>query len=85
MFLDMPMDTTIKVSRPLRERIATAAKAESATINAFLDGLMAEYERDRRMAAAAAAMRGASPEVLAEYRRESRAWDAADADGLGDA
>jgi hypothetical protein len=85
MLLNMKPDTTIKVTRALRERVGTAARAEGATINAFLDGLMDEYDRDRRMARAATAMGAASPEVLAEYRRELGEWDEADADGLEDA
>jgi predicted transcriptional regulator len=82
MLIGMPLETTIKVSKDLRERIATAARAESATINDFLGGLMAEYERSRRLAAAAHAMRSASPEVMEEYLREFREWDVTNADGL---
>ena len=85
MLIDMQPDTTIRVTKVLRERISTAAKSESATVNAFLAGLMDEYDRSRRMAAAAAAMRSASPEVMAAYLEEFRAWEGADADGLEDA
>lgn len=77
MLIDMPPDTTIKVTKDLRARITAAAKAESATVNAFLEGLMAEYERSVRMAAAATAMRSASPEVMEEYMREFREWEGA--------
>lgn len=84
MLTDMPLETTIKVSKALRERITTAAKAESSTVNDFLSGLMAEYERSQRMAAAAIAMRTAPPEVMEEYLREFRQWSTVDADGLRD-
>jgi hypothetical protein len=84
MLTGMPLETTIKVSKALRERISAAAKAESSTVNDFLSGLMADYERSQRMAAAALAMRSASPEVMEEYRREFRAWSGVDADGLRD-
>ena len=85
MLLDMRPDTTIKVTRELRERISAAARGDSATVNQFLSGLMDEHDRNRRMAAAAEAMRSASPEVLEAYRRELRAWDVTDADGLENA
>ena len=65
MLLAMALDTTIKVERALRERIRTAAQAQNLTVNEFLTRLMKDYERRDRMARAAAAMKSASPEVMA--------------------
>lgn len=77
MLIGMQTDTTIRVTRELRARISAAAKAEGVTVNLLLDGLMADYERSQRMAAAALAMQTASPEVLEEYMREFRQWEGA--------
>ena len=43
---------------------------------------MKDYERRDRMARAAAAMKAASPEVLAAYREEMKIWDVTSGDGL---
>ena len=82
MLLPMALDTTIKVERALRERIRTAAQAQNLTVNEFLTRLMKDYERRDRMARAAAAMKAASPEVLAAYREEMKIWDVTSGDGL---
>ena len=82
MLLAMALDTTIKVERALRERIRTAAQAQNLTVNEFLTRLMKDYERRDRMARAAAAMKSASPEVMAAYREETKLWDVTSGDGL---
>ena len=78
----MESDTTILVTKALHDRVDAAARAQGATIDAFLDRLLDGYDRDRRMAMAASAVRSSAPEALAAYRRELEPWDAADADGL---
>ena len=82
MLLAMALDTTIKVERALRERIRTAAQAQNLTVNEFLTRLMKDYERRDRMARAAAAMKSASPEVMAAYSEETKLWDVTSGDDL---
>ncbi len=84
MLLDMPLDTTIKVERILRERLRSAAKERNMTINQFMDALLHEYESDQWVAKAVAQMNAASDEVWAEYMAESAVWDVTSSDGLED-
>lgn len=84
MLLDMPLDTTIKVERILRERLRSAAKDRNMTINQFMDALLQEYESDQWAAKAVAQMNAASDEVWAEYMAESAVWDITSSDGLED-
>ncbi|WP_396932166.1 hypothetical protein [Mycolicibacterium sp.] len=77
----MPPDlTTIKVTKPLRERISTAAAQEHATVQNFLERVMDEHDRQRRLASVAAAFRGADEATLMSWRAETDQWAATDAD-----
>lgn len=75
--------TTIKVSKALRSRIAAEAADEGLTAQAFLQSLIDTHERNKRLAAVAAAYRESSDEDLESWREETEDWAAADADGLG--
>ena len=66
--------TTIKVSQPLRQRIAGDAVAEGVTAAAFLAGLLDRYERDQRFAQVRRAYSGG---VDDEYAELTEAWDGA--------
>lgn len=76
----VPLETTIKVDRALRDRIKAAARAERLTPARFLDVLLEEHEA-QRWAEAAAAELAAAP---VEAARDARALDATLADGLRD-
>jgi predicted transcriptional regulator len=80
----MALETTIKVSRELRDRVNAAAKEQRMTASAFLEVLVGEYERDRWFAAAVAEMHASPPEVIEEYMREVRSMDGSLMDGLED-
>lgn len=64
--------TTIKVSQPLRRRIAGDAAAEGVTAAAFLAGLLDRYERDRRFSQVRRAYAGG---VDQEYAELTESWD----------
>lgn len=70
--------TTIKVSKPLRERISAAAAEEDATVQGFLEQVMDEHERHKRLAAVAAAIRGTSAADLSTWRSETAEWAVVD-------
>lgn len=72
--------TTIKVSKPLRERISAAAGQEDATVQTFLEQLMDEHDRHKRMAAVAEAIRRADEPALSTWRAETAEWAAVDID-----
>lgn len=72
--------TTIKVSKPLRERISAAAAQEDATVQRFLEQVMDEHERHKRLAAVAAAIRGADAAGLSTWRAETAEWATVDVD-----
>jgi len=71
--------TTIKVPKPLRQRIASAAASEGVTAAAFLAGLLDRYERDQRFAHVRRAYAG---EVDGDYAELTEAWDRAAAPDL---
>jgi hypothetical protein len=71
--------TTIKVSKPLRQRIAGDAAAEGVSAAAFLERLVDRYERERRLLAVGHAYRARVDE---DYVAETDAWDVAAGDGL---
>ncbi len=64
--------TTIKVPRPLRQRIAGDAAAQGVTSAAFLAGLLDRYERDQRFAQV---RRAYASGVDSEYAELTHAWD----------
>lgn len=72
--------TTIKVTKPLRERISAAAAQEDATVQKFLEHVMDEHDRHKRIAAVAAAIRGADEGTLSAWRAETADWASVDAD-----
>lgn len=74
--------TTIKVPKVLRDRIAAGAADEGLTAQAFLQSLIEIHERDKRLAAVAAAYRESSDADVASWREEIDDWAAVDADGL---
>lgn len=77
----MPADiTTIKVTKPLRDRISTAAGRGHQTVQGFLEAVMDQYDRQQRLEAMASAMRSASAATMDEYRAETAEWEALDAD-----
>jgi hypothetical protein len=72
--------TTIKVSKPLRERISAAAAQEDATVQRFLEKVMDERERHQRLAAVAAAIQDANAPALSTWRAETAEWATVDVD-----
>lgn len=73
--------TTIKLSKSLRDRISAAAADEGdATHQKFLERLMDEHDRHKRLAAVAAAIRGTDEQALASWRAETAEWATSDAD-----
>ncbi len=74
--------TTIKVAKALRDRIAADAANEGLTAQAFLQSLIETHERNKRLAAVAAAYRDSSEEDLGSWREETDDWAGVDADGL---
>ena len=73
--------TTVKVSKPVRQRISAAAAKRDLAVPSFLEQLMDEHDRRERMAAVAAALRNADAETLNDWRLESADWAVADTDG----
>jgi hypothetical protein len=71
--------TTIKVSKPLRLRIAGDAASEGVSAAAFLERLVDRYEREQRLLAVGRVYRTG---VDQDYVAETDAWDAAASDGL---
>lgn len=87
--------TTIKVPKALREEVMRTARTEGLTAAQFLKRLVDEHARHQRFAAVREAMArdlapGLDPGATnggqdRDYREITKAWDAAAADGLGDA
>ena len=73
--------TTIKVSSELRDQINQAARNEKLTAGGFIEHLMGNYERSRRLAAFGRAFKTADQ----TYYDEFALWDVTLADGLDDA
>jgi len=80
----MPLETTIKVDRDLRDRLNAAAREQRMTPSQLIGILLGEYERQRWVEAAVAEMRAAPKEVWDEYRREVESMDDSLMDGLED-
>lgn len=70
--------TTVKVTKAVRDRLARAARAQDLSANEFVDQLLTQWERGRRMATVAKAMRDSSDSNMASYRDEIGDWDQAD-------
>ena len=80
----MPDVTTIKVTKPLRDRITAAAAERHQTVQSFMEHVMDEHDRHQRLAAVAAAMGRADTEALGTWRAETQSWEALDTDIDGD-
>lgn len=78
----VPLETTIKVDRDLRDRINAAAREQRMTPARFLAILLDEYLSERWARQAIAEMSAASPDVRAAYRREVESMDGSLTDGL---
>ena len=57
---DMALETTIKVSRDLRDRVNAAAREQRMTPSRLIEALLEEYEHERWMAGVVAEMNAAS-------------------------
>ena len=69
------MTTTIKVSNDVRDQLKGQAALAHRTLGQHLEYLASLGEREARMAGLRAAVKATSPEDLASYREETRAWD----------
>jgi predicted transcriptional regulator len=83
MLVHMADVTTIKVSKPLRDRISAAAARRHQTVQSFMEQVMDEHDRHARLAAVAAAIGAADDETLSGWRSETADWTAVDADVEG--
>ena len=72
--------TTIKVSKALRDRISTGAAEQHQTVQKFIEHVLEDYERHRRLSAVATALATADAATLDEWRTESDTWASADRD-----
>jgi predicted transcriptional regulator len=72
--------TTIKVSKNLRERISANAAELHQTVHAFLEKMLDDHERCRRLAQVAAAYSEADAEKIESWRTETREWEAIDSE-----
>ena len=69
------MTTTIKVSNEVRDQLKRQAALAHRTLGQHLEYLASLGAREARMASLRAALKATSPEELASYREELRAWD----------
>ncbi len=74
--------TTIKVTKVVRERITRASRTEHQSANEFLNQLVADWERKQRMAAVTLAMRNTSRGDMESYQKESAEWETTNLDCL---
>lgn len=72
--------TTIKVTKPLRDRITAAAAERHQTVQSFMEQVMDEHDRDQRLDAVATAMSSADEDTLRGWRAEADSWAAVDSD-----
>ncbi|MFV0493541.1 hypothetical protein [Mycobacterium sp.] len=72
--------TTIKVSKPLRDRITAAAGQRRQTVQNFMEQVMDEHDRRQRLAAVATALRTADEDTLHGWRTETEGWATLDSD-----
>ncbi len=70
--------TTIKVQKPLRERIARVAAHEGQTAADLIARLLDDYERRQRFER----VREAYESTDSDYVKESAEWDGLAGDGL---
>ncbi|MFZ1363145.1 MAG: hypothetical protein WAS05_09510 [Candidatus Nanopelagicales bacterium] len=74
--------TTIKVRKPVRDRINAAARSEQVSANDFIERLLQEHVRKQRIQQAKVAMQKMTPEGRESYHAETEAWDETLEDGL---
>jgi predicted transcriptional regulator len=72
--------TTIKVSKALRDRISSGAAEQHQTVQKFIERVIEDYERHRRLNAVATALATADENTLDEWRTETDIWAGADTD-----
>ncbi|MGH3541705.1 MAG: hypothetical protein ACRDT5_07290 [Mycobacterium sp.] len=70
--------TTIKVTKTLRDRISADAAELDQTVHAFLEDMLDEHERRRRLSQVAAAYSKTDDEKLQSWWVETREWEAID-------
>jgi len=82
----MASTTTIRVSLQVREQLAELAKAEGKPIGQFIQGLVAEHEKQQFFKQLAEDFRRlqSDPEAWADYQNEMAEWDTTLMDGLED-
>lgn len=69
------MNTTIKVSDELRDRLKEQAAAVGLTLGAHLAALADAEDRRRRLAAVKAAIAGSGDGALTSHTDESSEWE----------
>jgi hypothetical protein len=74
------MQTTIKVSAEVRDRLKAQAHAAHRTLGQHLAHLADLGDRAERFASLRAAIQTTPPAVTAEYEAEVRAWSTVDRD-----
>jgi predicted RNA-binding protein with PIN domain len=79
-YMAPPDLTTIKVSKALRDRISTGAAEQHQTVQKFIERVLEDYERHRRLTAVATALATADEDTLDEWRAETDTWASADSD-----
>ena len=75
--------TTIKVSKDLRDRLMTDARAQGLTLAQFIEQVLVERQRAQLFEDMRVAFSRTSHEDWAQYLAELRDWDATLRDGLG--
>jgi hypothetical protein len=80
----MPRDdmTTIKVSKGLRQRISAGAAEQRQSVQRFIESILDERDRRRRLAAVAEAMAGTDQRALDDWQAETDLWEAADTEAM---
>lgn len=74
--------TTVKVTPEVRDRLNALAAAEGRTAGSMIEKLLEEHLWRAKVERAKRQMRGAGPEVWAEYMAEFSTMDGSMADGL---
>ena len=70
--------TTIKISKRLRDRVSAGAAEQHQTVQRFVETLLDERDRHRRLAAVGEAMAGADQRAFDDWRAETHRWEAAE-------
>ena len=74
--------TTIKVSKELRDRLMTHARAQGLTLAQFIEQVLVERQRAQLFEGMREAFSRTSHEEWTQYLAELREWDATLRDGL---